>query len=320
MPTEHLVVPRSLAGERLDRVLEELVPEFSRARLQKLVRKGHVRIDGRRVLRSNVRVPGRAALELELERGVPPDLPDLTILHEDRSLLVVVKPPGLLTHRADRSDAPSLAERLEARFGPLPRTFGEERPGIVHRLDRGTSGVLVVGRTEESMLALKRAFAAREVEKCYLALVHGVPERSELEVDEPIGPVPGKADRQQVRPPRGGKSARSTIALEEALGDHALVRCTLHTGRRHQLRVHLAARRLPVVGDPLYGTRERRPLPSGVPPPPRLALHAERLAFRHPTSGEPVAFRSPLPDDLRRTVEALRTTLPSTESPGEERR
>jgi len=311
MPDLRLVVPKALSGARLDRVLDELVEGQTRSQLQKLVRRGRVRIDGKRVVRSNIHVAGRCEIEIELEETE--DMrPPFQVLHEEASFLIVVKESGVLTHRADRTKDPSLADMLEVRFGPLPRLFGEERPGIVHRLDRETSGLLVIGRSDDAMHALKRAFAERTVKKSYLALVHNVLRDgdAEMELTDPIGPVPGKADRQQVRPRIGGKSARTLVKEDSAFGQHALFECSPHTGRRHQIRVHLAEQGFPVVKDPLYGTRNRKPLPAGVPEPPRLALHAAGLNFPHPETGERVAFQAPLPDDLRHTVDALRRAFP----------
>ena len=304
MPPLILEVPGSLAGERLDHILDRLVPDHSRARLQKLVRKGRVRIDGRRVVRSNLPVPGKATIEIDLGSSTPAR--PVRIVHEEASFLVVEKDAGVLTHWADRSRDPALADLLEASHGPLSRLAGDERPGIVHRLDRETSGLLVVARSDEAMRALKHAFASRTVEKRYLALVHGVPADESFELTDPIGPVPGKADRQQTHPPAGARSARTAVALVESLGQHALLACMPHTGRRHQIRVHLAAHGLPVMKDPLYGTRRQTPLPPHIPAPPRLALHAAGLTFPHPESGEHVTFEADLPEDLRRTVLALR--------------
>ena len=307
-PALHLVVPPSLAGERLDRILAALVEDRTRAQLQKLVRRGRVRVNGRRVLRSNVSVDGRVEIVVELESppADSPDVPDVTVIHEDAELLVVDKPAGLLTHPADRSSTGSLAELLQERFGPLPVTKGEERPGIVHRLDRETSGLLVVARTERALVALEQAFRSREVEKTYLALVSGVPAKQRFVVDDPLGPVPGKSDRQMSRPPSGAKSARTDVELHEAFARHSVLACRPLSGRRHQIRVHLAEHGHPVLADPLYGTRRRETLPAGVPAPGRLALHAWKLVLPHPARGERVAFASELPADLAATVEALR--------------
>jgi len=198
-----------------------------------------------------------------------------------------------------------LADDLNRRFGPLPDSRGEERPGTVHRLDRETSGVLVVARTEMALAHLQDQFRERSVQKVYLALASGCPaEIDDFTLDGALGPVPGKADRQAVLS-EGGKDARTTISVERSFGTHSLLACTLHTGRRHQIRVHLAEHSLPVVGDPLYGTERQRPLPPGVPSPPRLALHAQLLGFDHPATGDRVRFEAPLPADLSPTVNAL---------------
>ena len=240
---------------------------------------------------------------IAVEREVPE--PAIDVLHEDEELLVVSKPPGLLTHGIAGSDAQHMARLLEASHGPRPRTRGEERPGVVHRLDRETSGVIVVARTEAALEALQDQFRERTVLKRYLAIVSGAPGAIEpLSIDLPLGPVPGKADRQWVDHDRG-KDALTLVRLERALGGHSLVDCTIHTGRRHQIRVHLAERGYPVVGDPLYGTKRQRALPAAVPRPPRLALHAAVLAFDHPRTGERLEVSAPLPPDLAGIVEAL---------------
>jgi 23S rRNA pseudouridine1911/1915/1917 synthase len=302
-----IVVPASLAGGRLDHVLDALVEGQSRAQLQKLVRRGRVRVNGKRVTRSNVNVQGSAEITLEADglREEPTVVP-LRVLHEDAHILVVEKPAGMLTHPASRSNARSVSEELDRRYGPLPVPFGEERPGIVHRLDRETSGLLVVGRDERAMSNLQAQFRARKVEKTYLALVSNVPPTEAFRIEEAIGPVPNKLDRQMVSPPDGAKAAETAVECVEAFAQHALVACRPKTGRRHQIRVHLAFRGLPVVGDPLYGTRDQQVLPDGVPSPRRLALHAHGLSFRHPESGMVLAFESELPTDLARTVEQLR--------------
>lgn len=301
MPPEfdRIEVPGALAGQRLDRVLDQLRPDLSRSQLQKLVRRGRVRLNGKKVLRSNGSVPRGATLEVAREGAAAP--PEATVLHEDDALLVAVKPSGWLTHAADRSRAADLASHLDGRFGPLPTSRGVDRPGVVHRLDRETSGVLVFARSEEALQRLQDQFRAHTVEKRYLALVSGRPDPS-FTVDAPLGPVPGKADRQMVDA-ADGKEATTEVEVLEQFDRHALVACRIRTGRRHQIRVHLTARGLPVAGDPLYGSRSQVPLPGGKV---RLALHAERLAFEHPTSGERMAFEAPVPADLAAALAALR--------------
>ncbi|MFT7169783.1 MAG: 23S rRNA pseudouridine1911/1915/1917 synthase, partial [Paracoccaceae bacterium] len=295
------VVPKKLSGERIDRVLELMVEDLSRSQLQKLVRRGNVRIAGKVITRSNGRV--QKGTSIEIEREAPP--PTIGILHEDEDVLVVVKPPGLLTHGADRlPNADDLASQLDRRFGPLPTSRGDERPGIVHRLDRDTSGILVVARHEQALEILQDQFRKRTVLKIYHCLSSGTPLETRFTMDDPLGPVPGKADRQRVDR-AGGKEARTVFEVLQSFGSHTLFACALHTGRRHQIRVHLSAQGHPVLGDPLYGSQQQRPLPDGVATPGRLALHAQALAFAHPRTGERMEFEAALPADLQRTVDGL---------------
>lgn len=294
------VVSKDLGGRRLDEVLSALLPDLTRSRAQKLVRRGDVLVGGKRVVRSNGRVS--KGTEIAVEVDVEP--PRVEVLHQDDAVLVVHKPPGLLTHGVDGKDELDLASELDRSHGPLPRSRGDERPGIVHRLDRDTSGVLVVARTEAALQHLQDQFRARSVEKRYLALASGAWKGSEATVDLPIGPVAGKADRQGVDHEHG-KEATTIVRLERALGQHSLLECILLTGRRHQIRVHLAERGHPVVGDPLYGTKRQRPLPAGTPLLGRLALHAATLGFDHPVTGERLTFTAPLPADIASAVDAL---------------
>ncbi len=295
-------VPKKLSGQRLDKILETLVEDISKSQLQKLVRRGKVRVGGKVVARSNGCFQKGAVIEITREAPAP----TIDILHEDEDLLVVVKPSGLLTHAADRKpDSMDMASQLDKRFGPLPTSRGLERPGIVHRLDRETSGVLVVARNEPTLEALQDQFRQRSVLKIYHCLASGTPLESEFTLDDPLGPVPGKADRQQVDR-ANGKEATTDVKILQTFGAHSLLACTLHTGRRHQIRVHLAARGYPVLADPLYGSEQQRPLPEGVPSTPRLALHAQALGFTHPTTRERLHFEADLPRDLQPTVDGLR--------------
>ncbi len=293
------VVPKSLGGQPLDRIIEGLLGDVSRSQAQKLVRKGQVLVRGKRVVRSNGRIPKGTEVSIES------DAPKPEVLHEDESLLVVQKPAGLLTHGIDGTQQADLATELNKHYGPLPDSRGDERPGIVHRLDRETSGVLVVARTEAALLHLQDQFRDRTVTKRYLALVSGVLHQESVLMDLSIGPVPGKADRQQVDHERG-KEARTEARSLEALGQHSLLECQIFTGRRHQIRVHLAEQGYPVLADPMYGTKRQIPLPDGVPAPPRLALHAAMLGFDHPVTAERMEFETPLPADLAKTRDALR--------------
>ncbi len=310
VPAQDLLVPERLAGKRLDAVLAELSPGRSRAAWQKAVRRGQVRLDGRRVLRSNLRLQPGSRLQVPgQEAPVASQSPELVVLHEDDHILVLDKPAGLLTHGTERRPEPNLAQLAAERFGRLPLLMGEERPGIVHRLDRNTSGVIVLARTAAAMEELRGAFRERRVRKEYLALVHGRPEATGFECDEDLGPREGHPDKQECRPRGEGKTARTGVVLEEQLGELSLLRCRPHSGRRHQIRVHLSARGLPIVGDPMYRPKGTPALPSGAPRLRRHALHADSLCFRHPHDGEEVAFSAPLPGDLREVLDWFRARV-----------
>ena len=281
---------RSFTGLRLDQALERVVPEVSRSRLQKWVRKGRVRLDGKVVVRSNGRVSPGATIEVEL------DPPTLSVLHEDEHLLVLDKPAGLLTHGIAGQPELSLADLAEERFGPLPISAGEHRPGIVHRLDRGTSGVIVLARDEPTLQELKTAFRERRVGKRYLALCWGTPPATRFTIDRPLGPSPG-GDREWIDPPDGGRPAETTFEVLRRAGELSWIEARPRTGRRHQVRLHLVAAGLGVVADPLYGAEFR---PTNPPECSRLALHAQGIEL--PEAG---SFEAPLPDDLRACLATL---------------
>jgi 23S rRNA pseudouridine1911/1915/1917 synthase len=308
------VVPKELRGKRLDEVLATVAPELSRAWLQKLVRRGHVRVDGRVAKRSNVRVQGGERIVLQLDpasarsdsrRGT--DAGELRIVHEDDHLVVVDKPAGLLTHPNESKASGTLADLVAERFGRLPASRGANLPGIVHRLDRETSGLIVVARTAIAMEHLVEQFRARRVEKSYLALVHGAPEVPTFEVDRPIARCEGDRARERLGHAGDGKAAHTRFRLVERLGPLSLVACAPTTGRRHQIRLHLLNAGLPILGDKLYGRKGVEPLPDGAPHPRRHALHAAELAFEHPVTGERIRCRADLPVDLKTLVHWLRT-------------
>ena len=279
-------LPRSFQGRRLDHVLDELVPDHSRAALQKLVRRGRVKLDGRRVLRSNVRLGGGEVLSLELE-AAPPPTP--RVVHEEADFAVFDKPAGLLTHPTPTRREPSVSSFAVERYGPLPSVEEGERPGIVHRLDRATSGLILLARTPEALDHLRELFRARRVEKTYLAFVDGIPRQARFEVERPLGPQPSHPDRQRVTD--SGKAASTAFHVEARGRGVARVRCHPRTGRRHQLRVHLAHAGTPILGDELYARA------TSVPAPPRLALHACALRFED-RQGKSRTFELPLAEDL----------------------
>ncbi|MEM6673487.1 MAG: RluA family pseudouridine synthase [Planctomycetota bacterium] len=299
---DRFVVPDTMDGERLDRALEALVDGYSRSQLQKLVRRGRVRVAGKEVHRSNGYVAVGDEIEIEHERvgDLPPVADEVKILTEDESILVVVKPSGMLTHAADRATGTNLASLLDQQYGPLPTSRGEDRPGIVHRLDRETSGVLVIARTEKAMAHLRDQFRAQTVEKDYVAIVSGHPS-GRFQIYAPIGPVPGKPDRQMIDH-TDGKDAVTDVNVIQTYLSHSLLALRIQTGRRHQIRVHLAERGFPVVGDPMYGTKRQVPLPIGES---RLALHSHRIAFEHPATGERVEFESALPEEMESAISEL---------------
>ena len=227
-------------------------------------------------------------------------------MYEDAQLLVVNKPAGLVVHPGAGAPAGTLVNALLRHVRDLSGVGGVLRPGIVHRLDRGTSGLLVVAKDDATHRSLVAQFAGRTVEKEYLAIVLGVPRAREGTITAPIGRDPVHRQRMSVRAKRG-REARSSWRLEEAFDGAALLRVRIHTGRTHQIRVHLASVGHPVAGDATYGSHSRRaPASEALRELVRPALHAARLAFVHPTSGRPMSFEAPLPADLTRTRQALR--------------
>jgi 23S rRNA pseudouridine1911/1915/1917 synthase len=308
-----LAVDEAGAGERLDRWLAERLPGTSRARLQAIIAKGGVDVDGR-AARPSLRLKAGQTVSVRIPAPepalpLPEDIP-LAVVYEDRHLLVVDKPAGLVVHPGAGRSSGTLVNALLHRVRDLSGIGGVLRPGIVHRLDRGTSGLIVVAKDDATHLALSRQFAGHHVEKEYLAVVLGVPRRAEGTIDAPIGRDPVHRRRMSVRAPRS-RQARSTYRVVEALDGAALLKVRIATGRTHQIRVHLAALGHPVAGDPTYGGRRtpssRRPeAREALSALARPALHAARLAFTHPATGERLALESPLPDDLQRLLAALR--------------
>ena len=289
MSVETLRVPDAAAGTRLDRFLADAVG--SRARAQSLIDAGRVRVDGARVLKRHLVRAGEAiSIDDEADAGSPVVAPvqaDFGIAYEDEYLLVVDKPAGVVVHPARGHWVGTLAQALEGRAAG-----GEEpsRAGIVHRLDRDTSGLLVVAKDDSVHRALKALLAGRRLRREYLALVDGHPSARTGTIDAPIGRH--RRDRKLMSIDSDeGRDARTHFEIERVLPTSALLRVTLETGRTHQIRVHLAAIGHPVAGDPQYGVRGRFGLE-------RQFLHAARLAFLHPVTGEPVNVVSPLPEDL----------------------
>jgi 23S rRNA pseudouridine1911/1915/1917 synthase len=285
------IVDRSGQGERLDKWLVSLAGEFSRTYLQTLVEGGQVRVDGRVVTACARRLAAGQQVAVTLlptpeSRAFRPEPMALVLLHEDAQLLVLDKPAGLVVHPAPGNWSGTLLNGLLAHH---PGAAALPRAGIVHRLDKDTSGLMVVAKTLPAMTALVRAMAAREVRREYLALVHGVPREVRFSVEAPIGRDPVSRVRMAVVP--GGKPARTDFERLAAGEGVAALQCRLHTGRTHQIRVHLASRGHPLVGDALYGGQEALGLR-------RQALHARRLGFVHPASGATMQFEATPPADV----------------------
>jgi 23S rRNA pseudouridine1911/1915/1917 synthase len=300
-------------GRRLDSWLARRVPALSRARVQALIAAGQVLLDGRRSRPAARLRSGQTVTLVIPEAAVAQPRPEpipLSIVYEDTHVLVVDKPAGLVVHPGAGRSSGTLVNALLHHISDLSGVGGVLRPGIVHRLDRGTSGLLVVAKDDASHRALARQFASRSVEKEYLALVLGVPARAGGEITAPIGRDPVRRKTMSVRATRG-REARTGWSLAEAFDGAALLRVRLFTGRTHQIRVHLASLGHPVAGDAAYGGT-RTPPSRSVPHREALAslarpaLHATRLAFDHPVSGERVAFESHLPEDLATVIERLR--------------
>jgi 23S rRNA pseudouridine1911/1915/1917 synthase len=302
----HEVVPRALDGQRLDRVVA-LVTGGSRSDAATLVDEGGVRVGGRAVTTRSHRVAEGDELDIDVpdrpphvELAAEPDVP-VPVVHEDAHLLVIDKPAGIVVHPGAGQASGTLVNGLLARY-PEIRTVGEaDRPGIVHRLDKGTSGLLAVARTDAAYDELVAMLAAHEVDRRYRTLVWGVPDSPTGLVDAPIGRSARERTRMAVT--ARGKPARTfyeVVRTYEVPVEVSELICRLETGRTHQIRVHLASIGHRVVGDLRYGG-ERQSLPMARP-----FLHAEQLAFPHPVTGEPLSFTSPLPDDLAAVLRTLR--------------
>ncbi|MCW8807376.1 MAG: 23S rRNA pseudouridine(1911/1915/1917) synthase RluD [Rhodanobacter sp.] len=307
-------VPLSAAGRRFDQALAEMFPDYSRSRLSGWVKSGAVTLDGaaappRQLLRGGEQV--RLLVELEPEVSSAPEAIAIAIVHEDEHLLVLDKPAGLVVHPGAGNPAGTLLNALlhhDPRLAELPRA------GIVHRLDKDTSGLMVVAKSLPAHTALVDMLSRHDVERQYEAVVLGTMVAGGT-VDAPIGRHMGDRLRQAVRDEEDGKHAVTHYRLRERFRAHTLVQCSLETGRTHQIRVHLAHINHPLLGDPLYGGGLK--LPKGASAEliavlrgfRRQALHAERLSFVHPIGGELLSFDAPRPADQSTLIEALRADL-----------
>ncbi len=299
-----LTVPSTDAGTRLDRFLAATLAHLSRSRVQALIREGHVRLNTRAVKPAEAL---RAADVISWEEPPPaastltPEALALAILYEDEDMLVLDKAPGMVTHPAPGNETHTLVHALLAHCTDLSGIGGERRPGIVHRLDKDTSGCLVVAKNDLAHQGLAAQFAGRTTRKHYLAIVHGALEKTAGSIDAPIGRHPVQRKRMTVVTPPQGRSARTDYLVRQELpGLQAsqcaatLLECRLHTGRTHQIRVHLQHLGHPVVGDAVYG-RKGHVYRAGAA---RQLLHAWKLALTHPRTGAALEFLASPPADF----------------------
>lgn len=309
-------IPLAAAGQRLDQVLAELFPDYSRSRLQQWIRSGEVRVDGQpRKAKDRVLGGEQVAIRATLEEDtrVLPQAIDLDLVYADEDLLVIDKPAGLVVHPAAGNPDGTLQNAL-LHYDPALATV--PRAGIVHRLDKDTSGLLVVARNLTAHQDLVAQLQARTVSREYLAVVWGLLVAGGT-VDAPIGRH--SADRKRMAVTSFGKPAITHYRIEARFRAHSLLRVNLETGRTHQIRVHMAHLRHPLLGDPVYGGRSRVPAGSSTAARAaiqgfkRQALHATRLSLRHPASGANMEWHSPLPVDMVELIQALEDDVEAVE-------
>lgn len=315
-----LVIGEEHAGARLDRLLGQvLAPRWSRSYLTALIEQGALLVDGRRARPSFRVVAGQRVagdLGVQADRLPHAEAIPLRVVHEDESLIVIDKQPGLVIHPGTGSSSGTLVNALLQRFPEVAAVGRADRPGIVHRLDRDTTGVMVVARTNPAAASLVNQFKRKTVAKVYSAVVWGEPPFDSDWIDLPLGPHPHRQVLRAVLA-SGGQASSTFYEVEQRLGALSLVSAHPKTGRTHQIRVHLEHIGFPIVCDPLYGrdaqlaysrwVEKRRKDGQRVPIIARQALHARRLSFEHPTTGERVSFEAPLPPDMADLIEVARS-------------
>ncbi len=312
-------VKSRMVGKRIDAYLSSRYPDYSRSVMQKVIDAQAVLVNGLPVKASyKVRLDDAIRVwlpELADDAPVPEDIP-LEILFNDPAFTVVNKPPGMVVHPAKGNWTGTLVNALQFHFDTLSTVAGEHRPGIVHRLDRDTTGLLLVAKDDQAHRKLASQFEQRTIQKEYLTIVSGLPQRDSDYIEKPVGMHPTNREKMAIRLLEdGGKPAVTFYQVVDRFRGHALVRCKPQTGRTHQIRVHLAHIGHPVVADKAYSGRDRLTLGDllGHSAPDadlvlidRQALHAHTLRLTHPLTGQPLEFVAPLPDDMARTLAALR--------------
>lgn len=304
LATQTYTVPENSRRERADKVLAHAFPEHSRAAIQRAIAAGLVKVDGKVVAQSDD-VRGGQTIEFSLPEVKPAELKPvdipLDVIFEDKHLIVLNKSAGMVVHPGVGTGEDTLVHALLAHCaGELSGVGGVERPGIVHRIDKETTGLLVVAKNDAAHRALSDQFASRTLLKEYVALVSGVPKAMSGVIDRAIARHP--VHRHRMTTGEGGRPARTDWVLLEKFGEvAAFVRCRIHSGRTHQIRVHLKSIGHPLLGDPTYGWKQNPAMPAV----PRVMLHAEHLVLTHPVSGKTLDLRAPLPTDFETLLGAL---------------
>ncbi len=298
-------VSNEQSGLRLDVFLTEKWGQVeSRSNVQRVIKAGEVRIDGRPVSRVSAKINAGQIVEIaNLTKAdsagliVPSDIP-LVVMYEDDDIAVINKPVGMTVHPGAGHTDDTLANAAVHRWPRIVAIGESDRPGIVHRLDRDTSGLMVIALSQPAYTKLSEMIRDRKITRIYTALVHGIPKSSQGVVDAPIGRSPHNRTRQAIN--GSGRPSRTHYRVDYDLGDFAYLEIRLETGRMHQIRVHMDAIGHPVIGDQMYGRRKNLPNLN------RQFLHASKLEFKHPVTGAPVSVSSELPDDLKQALETLR--------------
>jgi len=308
---ETLTIDRSYPNERLDAFLRRQFPTLSRGAIQRLIEQGHITINAKPTKATHTPRAGEV-VRIEIPEAKPAeakaeDIP-LEIIYEDKSLLVLNKPAGIVVHPAVGNEEHTLVNALLHHCaGELSGIGGVARPGIVHRLDKETSGCLVVAKNDEAHVALSAQFAGRTVEKIYVAIVCGVLPRDEGNIRAAIARHPTHRKRMAVHDNDDGRPAHTGYRVIERLNQATLVEAELHTGRTHQIRVHFQHLGFPVAGDDTYGQRQTKKLAELTHyEAPRVLLHAHKLAFTHPRTGKKAKFTAPVPADMEEALKFLR--------------